>query len=103
MRERYRIADLETCLWNESGAPGSEKSIESFTRITNVTAANESTRNVRTPNCSSACFLHDSIDIDIDAKPAQSFDNVFRAFFASIAKSCEPLLEVIGLRDVKSE
>jgi hypothetical protein len=103
MRERYRIADLEARLWNETGTSCAKKSIERFTRIANVTAANESTGNMRTSNCASPRFLHDSIEIDIDAKPSESLDDVFCALLARIAKTREPMLEIVGLRDVKRQ
>jgi len=98
-----RFADLEPRFWNEAGATRTEIPVKSFSRITHVSAANESARDVRSTYCTTGRFCHHSLELDIDAKMSQTLDDVLRARFARIAKGRQMRLEVVSLRDVKRE
>lgn len=103
MRELDRFTNLETLFRNEPGSSCTQITIECLARITHVSAANQSARNVRTPYGSARCLFHHSIQLDVDSKSAKSFDDALRSHFTRIPKCRELRLEHVAPRNVQRE
>jgi hypothetical protein len=99
--ESDRLRNLEPGFWNKPRAPGAEKSIECFARIANVSTFDQCARDVRTTNRAAAGFLHHGRNVDVDAKPPQSLDDILCADFACITEGGKLDLELVRPGDMQ--
>ena len=68
-----------------------------------MTAANQGTRNVRSADCASACFLENGFQGDIDSETFEPLDDILRPYQAVVAKSHEMVLDLLTVGDMKRE
>ena len=68
-----------------------------------MTAANQCARNVRPADRTSACFLENRLERDIDSETLEPLDNILCPYQAIIAKSHEMVLDLLAISDMKGE